>query len=757
VAQPQKRELAAAALEGAAMRVLELRAWLRREGGGPAGACALAASLAELKLTPQDTALVVPKAFVAHRAAEMADRAARLTHLAQLYTPQAPVLDVCEADEVLVDDDEAEEPAAAAQQESADEAAEAGDGPAPHALSDDLAAVRIQAAARGLLARRRVAAERAEEDAFLGMTPAFGDDAAAVVALHATAADIAQSRRALTLQYAQQFAASKAPTYDRLLLAEGPALRESIRAKLLAWVNAHRSPETGDYPDLPAEDSEVSAILDAPPPEPPAAKGAKARSAAVKPAAASKKGPVVFAPPRDTAAATALRAAAATYASAWTSPPADGAGDAWRRDLLEGALRPLLLAHTRAQVAAEVREVIATMRAANEAERAARPPTAQKGGAKGKPPPAAAKKAAPVVAAAAAPESSAKVKVPAAKDLTADVPLEQLAVELVAEGILRLDTTEGDSFSSIVAPRPVLAAPVPADAVAPPAAKAAPAKKGASQAAPAAFPVACVADVIDSLIEHAVLPLVLPSPPTLPRGVLLAGAAGSECGSLALSLATAAGAAVIDLTPTRTDGKLAYSGKAGGVMLAHKAFKVARALAPSVVLVNDAHLLFSTDKRTAAGLPCTEPLNRLRKDFMREAAALVPGDRVLVVLSTTDPAACLGKDPQGLGPMLSLALHVPLPGYGDRLALLQHLGAADPVAGQLAQLSSGRTGGHIVKCWQAAASGKPVATVAVQDVVPHLAALGPPDVDADAACADAVAEVTAAIASARQAGAAAKK
>ena len=628
--------------------------------------------------------------------------------------------------------------------------------------------MRIQSAARGLLARRRVAAERAEEDAFLGMTPAFGDDAAAVVALHAAAAGIAQSRRALTLQYAQQFAASKAPTYDRLLLAEGPALRESIRAKLLAWVNANRSPETGDYPVLPAEDAEVSAILDAPPPEPPGAKGAKAKpaAAAAKPAAASKKGPVVFAPPKGTAAATALRAAAATYMGAWTSPP-DGAaapggeaGDAWRVDLLEGALRPLLVAHTRAQVAAEVRDVIATMRAANEAERAARPPTAPKGGAKGgaKAAPAAAKKPPPVAAAAAAaaPESAAKVKGPAVKDLTADVSLELLASELLAEGILRLDTAS-HSFSDIVAPRPVLAAPMPADAVAPPAAKAAPAKKGAAQAAPAVLPVACVADVIDSLIEHAVLPLVLPSPPTLPRGVLLAGAAGSECGSLAMSVATAAGAAVIDLTPTRTNGKLAYSGKAGGVMLAHKAFKVARALAPSVVLVTDAHLLFSTDKRTAAGVPCSEPLNRLRKDFMREAAALVPGDRVLVVLATTDPAACIGKDAQGLGAMLSLALHVPLPGYGDRFALLQKLGAADPVVGPLAQLTNGRTSGHIAQCWQAAAAGKPGAALTVQDVVPYLAALGPPDADADAACADALAEVTAAIASAQQAGAPAKK
>jgi len=380
------------------------------------------------------------------------------------------------------------------------------------------------------------------------------------------------------------------------------------------------------------------------------------------------------------------------------------------------------------------------MRTANEAERAAYPATAVKGGGGGKAAGAAKAKTAASANApkpATPPSATAKRAGQMAKDLTADVPVNTLAAELAAEGVLRFDTAH-ETFSGIAAPRPVLAAPVPVDAIPPPAARAAPAKKNGA----AVLPVACVADVIEALVEHAVLPLVLASPPVHARGVLIAGAAGSECASLALASASAAGAAVLDLTPTRIDGKPSYAGKAGATMLVHKVFKVARALAPAVVFINEAHLLFATDKRTTAGMTCVEPLNRMRKDILREATMLAPHDRVLLLLATHDPAATLGKDAQSIGGILSLALHVPQPPYGDRFALLRHLGASDAVASQLAQLTASRTSSDIAACWRAAKDSS-----AVQDFLPHLAALIPVDDEADATCAQGVADIMTAIAS----------
>ena len=738
IAQPQKRELAAAALDAVTIRVLELRAWLRKEGGGAAGAAAFASALASLRLTPEDAALLVPKALVAHRAAEQLERTAQLSEAASSFTHATPREDA----DVVQLEDENEEPNALQGQEPADYDTAVGD--SVHRIRDTLseneAAVRIQAAARGMLVRRQVAMQHAEEDAFLGMAMPQGDSAKAVASLQAAADAIALSRRELKLQYAHQSASAKGPTFDAMLLREGVALREDFRTKLLAWVTQYRSPDTGDYPDLPPEDADINAILDAAPADPNTAKGARQKQAvAQRPV---KKGAPVIAPPSGTPALTALHATAAAFSSEWneSSPQGADGSQPWRTDLLEAALRPGMVAQLRSQAASEVRQVIVTMRAASEAERAANPATAVKGSRGGKAAGAVKAKTAASANApkpATPPSATAKKAGQMAKDLTADIPVNTLAAELAAEGVLRFDTAH-ETFSGIVAPCKVLAEPVPVDAIPPPAARAAPAKKIGA----AVLPVACVADVIEALVEYAVLPLVLASPPAHTRGVLIAGAAGSECALLALASASAAGAAVLDLTPTRIDGKQSYAGKAGATMLVHKVFKVARAVAPAVVFINDAHLLFATDKRTTSGMACMEPLNRMRKDILREAAMLAPDDRVLLLLATHDPAATLGKDAQSIGGILSLALHVPLPPYGDRFALLRHLGASGEVASQLAQLTAGRTSSDIAACWRAAKESG-----TVQDFLPHLAALGPVDKEADATCAQGVADIMTAIAS----------
>ena len=59
-----------------------------------------------------------------------------------------------------------------------------------------------------------------------------------------------------------------------------------------------------------------------------------------------------------------------------------------------------------------------------------------------------------------------------------------------------------------------------------------------------------------------------------------------------------------------------------------------------------AHTLFSLDKK-ATPEGAAEPFNRLRKDVMREAAALQPCHRVGLLAATSDPASLLGKDAAG--------------------------------------------------------------------------------------------------------------
>ena len=71
-------------------------------------------------------------------------------------------------------------------------------------------------------------------------------------------------------------------------------------------------------------------------------------------------------------------------------------------------------------------------------------------------------------------------------------------------------------------------------------------------------------------------------------------------------------------------------------------FKVARALAPSVVLVEDAEQVFVSDKTRAKELtpPGGEPPNRIRKLLAAEVEELAPGDGVLLLCTSRQPQVC---------------------------------------------------------------------------------------------------------------------
>ena len=149
-------------------------------------------------------------------------------------------------------------------------------------------------------------------------------------------------------------------------------------------------------------------------------------------------------------------------------------------------------------------------------------------------------------------------------------------------------------------------------------------------------------------------------------------------------------------------------------------FKAARALAPSVVLVEDVdqvgggggplacwccwglgtgvgvalvvaaathHLIppthpptttlcppqvFVSDKTRAKALapPGGEPPNRIRKHLVAEAGVLGPGDGVLVLCTSAAPHGCVKKDERALRTFVQRYIQLPLPDYGGRLAQL---------------------------------------------------------------------------------------
>lgn len=101
-----------------------------------------------------------------------------------------------------------------------------------------------------------------------------------------------------------------------------------------------------------------------------------------------------------------------------------------------------------------------------------------------------------------------------------------------------------------------------------------------------------------------------------PQTVLLYGPSGTGKTLLANAVAHEAGATLFDLSPASTQGK--YPGKEVAVMV-HMVFKAARALAPSVVLVEDAEKVFISDKTRAKALAGGgEPCNRIKKHLLAE-------------------------------------------------------------------------------------------------------------------------------------------
>jgi SpoVK/Ycf46/Vps4 family AAA+-type ATPase len=218
--------------------------------------------------------------------------------------------------------------------------------------------------------------------------------------------------------------------------------------------------------------------------------------------------------------------------------------------------------------------------------------------------------------------------------------------------------------------------------------------------------------------------------------VLLCGGRGAGKSLAAEAAAAAAGAAIIDLTPSRTDTLPAFSGKAGATMLAHKAFKVAKALAPSIILIDAAETLLSSDKKIIGG--GTEPYNRLKKDIFKEAAALVPSDRVIVLALTSDPAAAAGKEVAVLGAAFDAVLHIPPPDDAARRALWPALARTKGIVAaslldvpidwaSVALLSEGCTPGEMLTALRAASATATAARrgMRTEDVLNAVAALGP--------------------------------
>ncbi|PRW20260.1 IQ and AAA domain-containing 1 [Chlorella sorokiniana] len=841
VAQPQKRACLRGTLDACAGRVLELRAWLAGLNGGvDVLGEALGEQLLALSLTPDALELPVlayfrearAEALAAHAEAAAAAVAAAEAAGGALPGEQATAGGTQNADEEADSDDEDQEaeqgpssPSAAAgasaeaqqeqpqeqQQQPAGSESEVQHTAAAAELIPEeearraAAVVAIQAAGRGWLARRHVAAQRRAEMEFLGMLPAGGGRSAELAGrLAAISAERKQRQAARQAELDEGLVSIKAGVRQR----EGWALKERIRDKLNDWFLGSRDPETGEYADLPTADKGGSRnIIHPPPPQPSAEEAAAAAARASKAGAAAGKSSSSGKPGGGKGKAAAgeeaprcsqaflegLRAAVQLYMDVWQEyEPSDPAAplqppelegmpvpkgsdllDRYDEAMVTAEVRPVVHEEVRLEADDDMRRLIQGIKDMLKSEREGRKKKGGKGGKKGSKKEGsgskggkgskgdkgdAKKKAAAAPAGGKKGEAASKkgeaadgegkpAKKKKGKDLTAGRSIESIFAELAAAGLVRSPVpTTVDQFlggdrllklADIPRAEPPPPPPVKSKTGGKKANAAAAAGKAAAAAGKAAasgsggkagsgskggkggdaagaaagaeggevkdYPEPSLAEARQAVVASCILPLGAHpalSKAQAPRTVLLYGPPGTGKSLLAAAVAHQAGASLFDLSPAATAGK--YAGKAAATMV-HMVFKVAKALAPSVVLLEDIDQVFISDKTRAKVLapPGGEPPNRIKKQLLAEVADLEPVDGVLVLCTSRQPQACVKKDERALRTFVQRYIQLPLPDHGSRLTLLGAFAQREGLDASahlslLAQLTDGLSAGQLL-------------------------------------------------------------
>ncbi|KAG7326759.1 hypothetical protein KOW79_010160 [Hemibagrus wyckioides] len=205
-------------------------------------------------------------------------------------------------------------------------------------------------------------------------------------------------------------------------------------------------------------------------------------------------------------------------------------------------------------------------------------------------------------------KKSGKKKKKKEKDFTADRTIESLYEELVLEGILiQPMTVKLWEYSYL----------------------------GTSLRQADIEPMPSLSDVRQLIALYGVLPLgsqFVHERGPLIRSVLLAGPSGVGKRMLLHALCTETGANLFNLSPANLTGK--YPGRSGLQYLLHMVMKVARQLQPSVIWIGDAEKTFY--KKVPKPEKELEP-KRLKKDLAKVVKSIKAEDRVLLVGTSRRP------------------------------------------------------------------------------------------------------------------------
>ncbi|XP_062049793.1 IQ and AAA domain-containing protein 1-like [Lepus europaeus] len=677
--QPQKRRLLRRLLDGVAGRVLELKDELVRTD-----LCethCMDRVLQDLKLTPADLEVPIPKYFLLEQNSAIKERGLILAEILSRMRPASveeapPVMHRTDAIILAQRAERARQGRLRAtfmreirkEEERDRKSREEG----RHKFTQDQASVIIQKVWKGYLERKRTQLDRRREMEFIGMLPSANQvEHFSIVTQASFGEDV---RRLRQREKEEEFQQALVKAHETLTETEGPDMKEKMKEQIRQWfIECHAL--TGRFPDYPDEASggsylifadktpeQVRMELEVQDKENKKKEQDKSKENEMEKKEKKKKGkeerakkgeaetmlkvsPSKFVP--------VINAGHEEYISLWKNRNDSlFPSQSFDSESLREEKRKEVELEIRIQVDELMRQELKNLRLAvdKEEERPVKPPRKKSKKKLGK-----------------------KKK---EKDLTSDRSLDSLYEELVILGLIKKN--EKVALKDYIGDCLYL---------------------GATLNLARKLPMPSLFDVRQNVALYGVLRLGSPdihSMAPLIRSILLVGPSGMGKKMLVNAVCTETSANLFDLSPDNLQGKC--SGKNGVQMIVHMVFKVARLLQPSVIWIGNAEKNFY--KKVPKEERKMDP-KRIKKDLTRAVRLLAPGDRVMLIGTTSRPQLAEMK---GLCRVYERVLFIPRPDYASRFVLWKHMIEAQGVqvtqsldVSALAKVSDGYTPANILQ------------------------------------------------------------
>ncbi|XP_060737548.1 dynein regulatory complex protein 11 [Tachysurus vachellii] len=677
IVHPQKRRLIRDVLDGVIGRVLELKNEMVEKEYSEYHY--MDDVIQDMKLTPEDLEIPIPKYFITERRKALQERAAVLSSIldksgmVEKPKPIVPrVLSLEEAIRIVQVAERARQGRLRTSimrdiRDNERLAKKAKDKDSGEAIEQQ-AAVHIQKVWKGYVQRKRTKQECEEEMIFLGMSMKPGLTQSLPAVVHAE--EKKAMRRTRQEEHEEDYQKALISISETLRETEGPDMKEMLKDQIRQWfIECHDA--TGSFPEYPDEEAGGSAVIfanktpeqlmeeleakekeeeDNKVKEKEEQKG-KGKKEKVDAEEEEKEPGLTFLP---SAFLPELQNAHKTFTEVWQNrDESKNYSQRHEAELIKEGKRKEIEAEIRLQVDELMRQELASWRLAMEGSKGKK----SKGGKK--------KKAA---------KGGKKTK--KEKDLTADRSLESLYEELVVEGLVK--PAENVKLHDFIGGYSFL---------------------GTTLRQTDIEPMPSLSDVRQVIALSAVLPLgsqVIHEKAPLVKAMLLVGPSGVGKKMLVHAICQETGANLFDLSPLNLVGK--YPGKSGLQMMLHMVFKVARLMQPSVIWIGDAEKMFY--KKIPKEEKDLDP-RRLKKDLPKILKSIKGEDRVLIIGTTNNPVSA---DLKSLCRLYTKIILIPRPDYASRFVMWKELirrnGGVMTSAldlSSLAKISDGYTQGHMVR------------------------------------------------------------